>query len=220
MEDQEFIAISKQFDAKLERSLALNEKLLQELLAQKIQFRLRHFTVYKSFGILAYLLWLFLLGSVIYYALINDWYFWRFLLGSAGMIALINIKGLSDYVRHLALKSEIQYNGSILEIQQKLLEIQVSMIHHLKYSFLQLPFFTFLYLNDVLLQHAGLWFWLNQAFISICMMGLSLWLFINLDIKNKDKRWFRYFIDYSGQGIADALEFCREMENMAAAQGE
>lgn len=212
MEDHELIAISKMFDAKLERTLELNEKLLQELLIQKVQFRLRYFTFYKSIGIIGYLLWLLLLGSAMFYTFTNDWYFWRFFLGSAAIVFLINIKGLSDYIRHLILRSEINYSDSVREIQQKLLTMQVLMIQHLKYSFLQLPFFTTFYLNDLIFQNAGLWFWLNQILIMGLMITLSAWLFKSLDEKNKDKRWFKHFFDYSAQWVAEALEFCRQMQ--------
>lgn len=218
MEDQELIAISKKFDAKLERSLALNEKLLQELLAQKVQRRLRYFTLYRSVGILGYCIWLFVLGSLMYYAVMSDWYFWRYFLGSAMIVFLINIKGLSDYIRHLIAKSEIQYSGSVLEIQQKLITIRGLMTHHLKYSFLQLPFFTTFYLNDYLLQNAGLWFWINQALITGFMIALAIWIFRILDIRNKDKRWFKFFADYSDTWFSEAINICRELETLQIEQ--
>ena len=71
MEEQEIFSLWKNQDTKLEQSLALNKKLLIEILSQKAQSALQTLARFKTRGIIAAVIYLVILGLALLIAIIN-----------------------------------------------------------------------------------------------------------------------------------------------------
>src|SRR5690606_29468108 len=119
----------------------------------KAESSLKEMINLKTAGIVAYVFFLLILGYALFYSLTHYSSANNYFIVSALAITLIAIKGLSDYIKHLAWTKNINYDGSVMEIQKQLSKIQLSIISHAKTMCLQFPFFTTFYLSDSWFPH-------------------------------------------------------------------
>lgn len=214
MENTELINIWKQQNAKIEKTLAINELLLKEIINDKAKSSLKSLVKLKTAGVIAFVLYLLLLSYALVYALSNYSSAWNYFIGSISVITLVNIKGFADYVKHLVWTNNINYNGSIMEIQQQLSRLQLSIISHAKTMCLQFPFYTTFYLtNKWFPKEVGFGYIIFQVFLTGSFIYFSYWLYKNHKPENLDKKWFRNMIAGSGgKSVMKAMEFYKEME--------
>lgn len=214
MEDNDIIKLWKAQDAKLEQSLALNLRLLKEMQSQKAQSAMLSLIRLKTFGIVAGVLWLVVLGLMLAIAIINYTPNAIYFVVSMGAIFLTNIKGVSDYIRHLIWANAIDYEGSITEIQEKLIRIKMSVIKHSRFMVLQFPFWTTFYLSPAWFPNAvGVGYWIFQFAITAAFCWFAWFLYRKLDIKNVDKPWYGKLIAGSGgKAVSKAIAFYKELE--------
>ena len=138
MENIELIDIWKAQNAKIEKSLAINELLLKEVTNSKVKSSLKSLITLKTAGIVSFILYILLLSYLFVYSLSNYSSALNYFIVSVFVIIVVNIKGLADYIKHLVWVNNINYNGSILEIQQQLSRLQISIINHAKTMCLQI----------------------------------------------------------------------------------
>jgi len=214
MENIELIDIWKQQNAKIEKTLAINQLLLKEVTHNKAKDSMRSLIKLKTTGIIAFIIYLTLLGYILVYAFANYSSALNYFIISIAAITLINIKGFTDYIKHLYLANNINYNGSIMEIQQQLYRIQLSIINHSKIMCLQFPFFTTFYLSNTWFpQNMDAWYIILQVVVTGSFAYLSYWLYKMNTPENLNKKWFRNLIAGSGgKSVGKALEFYKEME--------
>lgn len=214
MEHTEFISIWKQQNAKIEKTLAINELLLKEVTNNKARTSLRSLIKLKTAGIIAFILYLLLLSYALVYALSNYSAAWNYFIVSVSVIIVVNLKGFADYVKHLAWVNRINYNGSVMEIQQQLTRLQLSIISHAKTMCIQFPFYTTFYLsNEWFPQQVGFGYILFQVVLTGSFMYLSYWLYKNHKPENLGKKWFRNMIAGSGgRSVLEAMHFYKEMK--------
>lgn len=214
MENTELINIWKQQNAKIEKTLAINELLLKEVINEKARSSLKSLIQLKTAGIIAFVLYLLLLSYAFVYALSHYSSAWNYFIISITAIIFVNVKGFADYVKHLFWTKNINYNGSIMEIQQQLSRLQLSIISHARTMCLQFPFYTTLYLsNKWFPQNVGLGYIIFQVFLTGSVICFSYWLYKNHKPENLDKKWFRRMIAGSGgKSVMKAMEFYKEME--------
>ena len=214
MENIEFINIWKEQNAKIEKSLAINKLLLKETINNKARNSLKALIRLKTSGIIAFVFYLILLGYALYYAISNYTSANNYFIVSVSAIALINVKGFADYIKHLVWANNINYNGSVMEIQQQLSRLQLSIIDHAKIMCLQIPFFTTFYLsNNWFPQEIGLGYIIFQVVMTGSFIYFTYWLYKQHKPENLKKKWFRNLIAGSGgKSVEKALEFYKEME--------
>jgi len=214
MENAALINIWKQQNAKIEKIVAINELLLKEVTNDKARTSLKSLIKLKTAGIIAFVLYLLLLGYVLVYALFNYSSAWNYFVVSISVITLVNIKGFADYVKHLVWTNNINYNGSIMEIQQQLSRLQLSIISHAKTMCFQFPFYTTFYLtNKWFPQEVGAGYIIFQVILTGSFIYFSFWLYKNHKPENLDKKWFRNMIAGSGgKSVMEAMAFYKEME--------
>lgn len=214
MENTELISIWKQQNAKIEKGLAINEFLLKEAINDKAKSSLKSLIKLKTAGIIAFVLYLLLLSYALVYALSNYSSAWNYFIVSISVIILVNIKGFVDYVKHLYWTNHIKYDGSIMEIQQQLSRLQLSIINHAKMMCLQIPFYTTFYLsNKWFPQEVEFGYIIFQVLLTGSFIYLSYWLYKNHKPENLDKKWFRNMIAGSGgKSVMKAMAFYKEME--------
>ena len=214
MENLELINIWKEQNVKIEKSLAINKILLKKIIGQKTESTLKALVKLKTAGIIAFVLYLLILGYALFYAISNYSSSSNYFIVSVSAIAVINIKGFADYIKHLAWTKNINYDGSVMEIQKQLSKLQLSIINHGKFMCLQFPFFTTFYLsNNWFPQDVGLTYIFFQIILTGCFIYFSIWLYKNHKPENLDKKWFRNLIAGSGgKSVEKAIKFYKEIE--------
>lgn len=221
MENIELINIWKEQNAKIEKSLAINKLILKETIGQKAESALKGLVKLKTAGIVAFVFYLLILGYVLFYAISNYSSASNYFIVSMSVIALINIKGFADYIKHLAWTKNLNYDGSVMEIQKRLSKHQLSIINHSKIMILQLPFWTTFYLsNSWFPQDIGFIYILFQITITGSFIYLTYWLYKVHKLENLNKKWFRNLLAGSGgKSVEKALEFYREIEEFEKENG-
>lgn len=214
MENIELISIWKEQNAKIEKVMAINQVLLRETINNKVKTTLQSLIRLKTAGIIAFVFYLLVLAYLLFYAFSNYSSAWNYFIVSFSVIALVNVKGFADYIKHLVWTNSINYNGSIMEIQQQLTRLQLSIINHSKFMILQLPFWTTFYLSNLWFpQEVGLGYILFQILITGSFVFITWWLYKQHKPESLNKKWFRNMIAGSGgKSVEKALEFYKEME--------
>ena len=218
MEDNDMINLWKLQDAKLNRSLAISAQLLHEVKAQKAKNSLRTFTQFKTLGVMVAVIYMLLIAGALAIAIINYSSAVNYFLVSMGAIFIINIKALADYIKHLIWIGNIDYDGSVVTIQQKLAKLQLSIINHNRIVLLQLPFWSTFFLSDKWFpQHTPWGFIVLQIVITGSFTWLAIWLYINHVPANMDKKWFKILFNGSGgKAISKAMTYYNEIEEFKA----
>ncbi len=214
MEDIEILNLWKAQGAKIEQSLAINKKLLKAVISQKVESALQSLIRLKTRGIIVLIIYLVLLGLPLFYAIFHYSSAANYFIVSIGAIFLINVRALYDYIKHLIWANNMNYNGSITEIQQKLTSLQLSIFKHSRIMVLQFPFWTtFCLSNKWFPQDMGWSYFVFQFLLTGSFTYIAYWLYKNLVVENAYKEWIKGLIAGSGgKAIMKALEFCKEME--------
>ena len=208
MEIQELKELWKSYDKKLEASLRVNRKILEELQTQKAQSSIRSSIRTQGLGIFIGIFYVLGLGFLVYYNLANLYFSI-----SIGMIMLFTILAIAAYLRHVVILGQINISESILETQKKLSMVQSSDTAIGRLMILQTPFWCTFFLSNTLLEHAGLSFWVIWGPITGALTFGSIWLYRNLTRKNMHKKWVRTLLDsFGGKYIRKASEFLNEIE--------
>jgi hypothetical protein len=214
MEDQEIISLWKTQETGLEQTMAITAQLLNEIKAQKAQSALRSLKVIKTTGVITGLIYLMILGAVLAFAIAHYPHVVNYFIISVGAIFIINVKAVADYIKHLVWANTINYEGSVVAIQQRLAKLQLSIINHSRIMTLQLPFWTTLCLSDKWFPKEVGWVYIVfQILFTGSATWLAVWLYKNQTLANADKRWFKLLIAGSGgKSVAKALEYYNEIE--------
>lgn len=221
MENIELINSWKEQNAKIEKTLAINKLILKEIIGRKAESSLKGLVRLTTAGIIAFVFYLLILGYALFYAISNYSSASNYFIVSMSVIALINIKGFADYIKHLSWTKNLNYDGSVMEIQKQLSRLQLSIIDHAKFMCLQFPFWTTFYLsNSWFPQDVGLPYIIFQIAITGSFIYLTYWLYKNHKPENLNKKWFRNLIAGSGgKSVEKAIEFYREIEEFEKENG-
>lgn len=214
MEETNFVLLWKEQYEKIDQSLAINKQLLKEIISQKAESALQSLIRFKARGIILAVIYLILLGFMLFYAISHYSSAANYFIISVVVIFLINVKALSDYIKHLVWTNNIGYNGSITEIQQKLTKLQLSILQHSRIMVLQFPFWTTFYLSDNWFPHSIGWLYIGfQFLLTASFTFLAYWLYKNQTLANANKKWVKIFIEGSGgKSVMKAIEFYKELE--------
>ncbi len=214
MEETNFVLLWKEHYEKIDKSLALNKRILIETINQKAKSALQSLSRFKTRGIITVVIYLIILGSILSYAIAHYSSAANYFIVSMTCIFIINIIALSDYIKHLVWANNIDFDGSITDIQQKLVKLQLSIFRHSRVMVLQLPFWTTFYLSDAWFPDAVGWGYLVfQSTLTFTFTFASYWLYKNQIIENADKKWLKTLIAGSGgKNIRKALDYYKEIE--------
>ncbi len=212
MNEQDIKQLWQAYDAKLERSLQLNEKIIKEIQTQKAEKNISSFRRSQITGVVIGLLWVLLLVFLTIAGAQNIYF-----AGSMGIIALFNILAVATYIRHLALLDQVNITDNITGAQQKLATIQVSLNNVSRIMILQAPLWCTFWYNQQLVDHAGLTFWLINLAVVGCFIVLSVYLYQKLSYKNIHIKWVKAFVEsFGGKKLSSAMEFLHDIEEYKA----
>ena len=201
---------NKQEGTLLMAVMNLNMDLLEKIQAQKAKSALKSMTAGKIVTIILGILWIVFLGLCVYASLYAHNPYFSI---SIGAILVINIIAVIMYIQHLILIRRINYSSSITMAQQKLSKLQLSTLTMTRILFLQMPFWTTFYWHPSWISLSDWHFWLISFPIVVLFAAGSFWLFRNIRIENKDKKWFGYlFHGQAWQPIIRAQAFLNDIE--------
>jgi lysylphosphatidylglycerol synthetase-like protein (DUF2156 family) len=214
MENQDLIALWKTQDAKIEQTLEINKRVLIELIHNKAQKELGILKRFKVTGVILSIPYLILLGGALAYAVLHYSSAWNYFIISLSVIFLLNLKALVDYFKHLIWISELNYEGSITEIQTKITTLQKSIVNHTRVLFLQLPFWSTFYLSNKWFPQNITWtLFVFQVFITSSFVFIALWLYRKMNASNVDKEWVQKFIvGTEWKSASNVLSFYKELQ--------
>ena len=214
MEETNFVLLWKEHYEKIDQALAINKQILKEVIGQKAQSALQSLSRFKARGIAVAIIYLIILGSVLFFAISHYSSAANYFIVSIGAIFLINVKALYDYIKHLVWINNIDYDGSITGIQEKLTKLRLSIFRHSRIMVLQLPFWTTFQLsNKWFPQDVGWGYLAFQVILTGSFTYIAYWLYKNQTIENANKKWVKTLINGSGgKSVMKALEFYKELE--------
>ncbi len=216
MEETNFVLLWKEHYEKIDQSLAINKRLLKELLQQKAGTAVRSLIREKAFGIVAAVVWLVILGALLSVAIAHYSSAANYFIVSIAAIFLINVKALYDYIRHLILIHSIRYDASVAAIQNKLRRLQLSLLRHTRIMVLQFPFWTTFYLSDKWFPGAtSVGYIVLQLLVTGSFTWFAWWLYTKQTPTNLDSRWVRVFISgIGGKALLNAMQSYQELEEL------
>lgn len=214
MENIDFINIWKAQNTKIEQALALNLKLLREIVDGKAKSAIRSLTILKSALLFFGVLYLIALGGLISFALSRYSPAWNYFIVSIAAIFAINLFAVITYIKHLVWLSEINYDGAIADIQQKLSQLQLSIIRLTRIMYLQTPFFTTFYLSSNWFPQLTPWpYTLFQLILTGAAIYSSWWVYKNMIVENIDNKLIKSLLSGSGRDtVRKAMDFYKEIE--------
>src|SRR5450631_261066 len=196
MEETNFVLLWKEHYEKIDQALAINKQILKEVIGQKAQSALQSLSRFKARGIAVVIIYLILLSIALFFAISHYSPAANYFIVSIGAIFLINVRALYDYIKHLAWVNNIDYDGSITEIQEKLTKLQLSIFKHSRIMVLQLPFWTTFQLsNKWFPQDVGWGYLAFQVILTASFTYLAYWLYKSQTIENANKKWVKTLIN-------------------------
>src|ERR1700748_67057 len=189
MEDLELKSIWSAYDKKLEKSLRLNLKILEDMQVGKAKSKLNALASIKVIGVVIGIIWVLSLGVLLYGNHFKNVYF----SGSVLMILFFSVVAIAAYIKHIILINQVDYTESITGTQGRLAQLQVSTINSTRFVWLQLPFYTTFFWNqDWMMKDTG--FWLIAFPITLLFTALAIWLYKNITPENLHKAWVKKFM--------------------------
>ena len=217
MNEAEILKSWKQIDQQLEeakvlnmQSWALNLQSREMIQMMKAKNRLNGLAVFKSWGLVAGLIWIAFLGLTLTYSIPANKLFYSI---SVGAIILFNILAIVVYARQIVLIREINNADSVVESQEKLGRLRLSTLRIIRILFLQIPFYATWFYSPAMFQSAPLYSWVICIGSVVIFTSLSVWLFLNIKQQNADKKWFRFLIGHQEwNAVKDASALLEEVE--------
>lgn len=190
------------------QSWVLNTKTFEYLQLHKAQSGLRSMARFKKGAILLGVLWVLFLGVLVYGNHMKNVYFSV----SVGMIMLFSILAIAIYIKHIVLINQMNMNDNVVQVQEKLAELQTSTINSVRTLWLQLPFYTTFFWSSQWIATDKL-FWLTAFPITLVFVAMAVWLYRNISYRNSDKKWFRLM--FSGREwtpMIKAIHYLKEIQ--------
>lgn len=195
----------------LELSLAIGKKNAAEITKIKVQTILFSMKPIKIFSILAGILWVGFVDVLMInlFQIANP-----FFLISAGIQVILTKLAIGIYLYQLILIHQVDMSGPILEIQEKLARLKSSTLWVARFLFLQLPVWTTFYWNESMLSSSNFLLYIIQGIVTLSFTVIAVWLFLNINYENRDKKWFRLiFNGTEWQPVIKSMELLHQIDH-------
>lgn len=112
-------------------------------------------------------------------------------------IGSITLYAVVVYIQQLHLIRKFSNDDDILSAQQKLVKLQDSTLSVTRILFLQTPFYCLFFVSPAMIAgHLPSFLFITLP-IALAFAFASWWLYRNIDIKNAEKKWFRFLFGSS-----------------------
>jgi len=225
MEDTEIKNLWKSYDKKLEENLQLNKQCLEDITKIKVHTLLGSMKPLKIFTILVGLAWVGFLDVIIINVFIAGGVkavaASPFFLISAIILVILNKLAIGLYLYQLILLYQVDISDPILATQEKIANLKTTTIWITRFLFLQLPLWTTFYWSKSMFENGNPVLLILQVLISLSFTLLALWLFFNINYKNKDKKWFKFiFSGYEWTPAVKSMELLDQIRQYKEEEGE
>ncbi|MFT3946702.1 MAG: hypothetical protein QM763_06980 [Agriterribacter sp.] len=212
MEHTDILALWKSQNAKLDEAISINKKLLKENLANKAKSALGGLKAIRWAGIIFGLLWC----AAIAFVLIVSWTYSNWFFKSAFIIHIVvSLIAVGLYMYHLVLLNNFDNSQTVVSAQRALVELKFSNLKTLGILWLQLPVFSIWFMTNDWMHNSPGTFWLIQVPIVLIQLFIGIWLYRNLNYRNHQKKWFKWFVSKGEFGkINKANSFLLEIEEL------
>jgi len=215
MEDEYLKKIWNTPDKEMEQFLTANHSSFQMIQMKKITSKLRALKIKRIIGIVLGLGWIAFMFLMIYlsvrYSPVSLGKI--FFVGSLAAILIITSIAVFIYVKDLFMIRQTNLNERITITQRRLAMLKLSIFKSVQISWLQLPFYTTWYINSNMIVHGHMITWILQILITGVFTWITVWLFININEKNLEKKWLRNLINGTGfNSINQAMDFVNEID--------
>jgi hypothetical protein len=209
MSTDEFQEIWKAYDAKLERSLALNLRLLKDVQMQKARSELQRLIMTRVLMIV--------IGAIYETLLIVAFVYVRsqtVMAVSFAVFILCTGLAIFESAKDIAVIRGISYADNVVDTQVKLAGLRSSIIRTLRISWIQLPFWSTFFVSNALIRNGGREFLLIEVPIVMVFSGLAVFLYRNITVENATrKKWVKRMIHGTGvRSVVRAMELMKEIE--------
>ncbi|HTI91137.1 MAG TPA: hypothetical protein VL727_11150 [Puia sp.] len=204
----EFQHLWKAYDVKLQRSLKLNQRLLEEIQTRKVRISFNWQIGFKVMVILLGIGMNIVLGSLL----------WRFhsnpvFAVSAGLIILFTSYCIAGYFLQMLLMLSINLSKSILATQRQLAQLEAVIVWTLRVSFLQAPVWPFLFVPKILPAGAAPLYWTIEGVVVLVLLLVVIWMYQRITVAGASRGWVKRIVDNEGgKSIARARAFIKEIE--------
>jgi hypothetical protein len=212
MSADEFQELWKAYDAKLERSMEQNKRLLEEVRSQKMRTSFGWLLFRKFFMIVFGILWNVFCGKL-------AWHFRTEPVFVTAMALLIGCTSLTicGYVVQVLLIVQINMTKAILNTQKQLAQLEAVIVGTYRVSILQAPIWTFFFLTKGMIATMGPAAWIIQGSVTVIFIVGAIWLYRKITVANIDKKWMRMLLNGLGvEQIGRARRFIREIREFGA----
>jgi len=212
-------------DAKLEKSLQLNEQNIELIQTQKVASKLTLLywqrvieCIFHSIAIVLLIGFLFKNMTEVPYAV------------SAIALLAFYVTTFINALKQIRLIKDIDFSKNLAAMQSSLVMLQTHVINYAKLAILFIP--TFLAYPviltkvikdfnikaladfDIIAKSNGSW-WTLELVALIILVPLGIWFYKEVSYKNMDKKWVNNFIKKSsGTRVTKALEFLKELQSL------
>ncbi len=188
MEDIELKKMWSNYSDILNAQLVVNKEQAKDITQLKVLSMVGTIKPLKLFAIIVGVMWVVFVDYIILntYAA-GNWYF----IVAAGLQSLICKIAIGVYLYQMSLIYQIDLTMPLLKTQEKLARLIKSTLWVTRILILQLPLWFVFMLNSIMISEASSVGLIFQVFITSVMLIITIWLFVNIDLKNKDKAWFR-----------------------------
>ena len=191
MEENQLLALWESYDRKLSENLILNRQNAQDLTKIKVKSLLSGMQPLKIFAILTGIIWVLLLDVVV----LNIWPAASpIFLIAIGIHILLTKLAIGIYIYQLVLINLVDINEPILSTQEKIAKLKSSTLWITRLLFLQLPAWTVFYWSKEMFQNLNALQISIHISVALGMTFLAIWLYRNIRVENRDKRWFRLLL--------------------------
>lgn len=210
MSTDEFQEIWKAYDAKLEKSLRLNQQLLKEVQSQKAKSVLRSFIASRIVVIVIAIPYMGLLGFAFWIVRTQP-----IMAISFGVFILCTALAIGEYLHEIGVILGISYGDNIVDTQKKLAGVQSLIIQVMRISWVQLPFWGTFFVSNELLRQGGRGFLMVEVPVVLVLAVAAGILYKNITIENaQKKKWVKALIRGSGvKSLSRAMDFMKEIED-------
>ncbi|RFM25749.1 hypothetical protein [Deminuibacter soli] len=194
MEDHELKNIWQAYNRQLEEARILNMQTwvvhmqtVEYLQLHKAQSRLQSLGRFKTGIVVLGIVWCLFLGVLVW----GNWFKNPYFTISVGMLLLFNLLAVILYIYHIVLIRRISYSESVTGTQQQLAKLQASTLKAIRILWLQMPFYCTWFWHSSWIDYGSARFWLITFPITLFFTVLAIWLYKQIDYKNRHKKWFR-----------------------------
>jgi hypothetical protein len=217
MSADEFQQLWKTYEQQLQKSMKLNQQLLEANLSRKARAAFNWQIAFKIMMMGLGLAWNIFVGGLL----------WRYHTEPAFVVAALMVLSctgyaIGGYFLQVSIMLQMNMSGSIIDTQKQLAALEAIMIRTLRVPFLQTPAYFFFFVTRHMVATSGPWFWVIEGLSVGGAIVVTMWVYRHITLDNAGKkRWVRAIMDNEGwKAIKRARGFVREIEEFRKEEGK